>query len=240
MDVLKFKLKGKNAFFKIPEVNSYKYFTYGNIHKVALLGMFGAILGYGGYTQQRGNEFPEFYRKLMKLKISVVPKEGSKGYLPKKVHYFNNSAGYASQEAGGNLMVKQQWLDNPEWIIYVMLDSDEAKLLADSILNKKCVYTPYLGSNDHPADITEAELVPAEEYRGTEPIRIDGLFPAGGCALDEEDDEIIPYRYQEHLPIALTDETNMYELKKMIKTNMLITEHVFPIYQIGNTTIVFY
>ena len=47
MEILRFRLSGKNAFFKKPEVNTYCYFTYGNIHKVALLGMFGAILGYG-------------------------------------------------------------------------------------------------------------------------------------------------------------------------------------------------
>ena len=51
MEVLKFTLKGKTAFFKMPEVNTYYYFTYGNIHKVVLLGIFGAILGYGGYSQ---------------------------------------------------------------------------------------------------------------------------------------------------------------------------------------------
>ena len=55
MDVLKFKLSGKSAFFKKQDVNSYVYFTYGNIHKVALLGMFGAILGYEGYNQFRQN-----------------------------------------------------------------------------------------------------------------------------------------------------------------------------------------
>ena len=47
MEILRFNLSGKNAFFKKPEVNTFCYFTYGNIHKVALLGMFGAILGYG-------------------------------------------------------------------------------------------------------------------------------------------------------------------------------------------------
>ena len=49
MQALKFRLKGKHAFFKIPAVNSYYYFTYAQIHKVALLGIFGAILGYDGY-----------------------------------------------------------------------------------------------------------------------------------------------------------------------------------------------
>ena len=52
MQALKFRLKGKHAFFKIPAVNSYYYFTYAQIHKVALLGIFGAILGYDGYQQR--------------------------------------------------------------------------------------------------------------------------------------------------------------------------------------------
>jgi len=80
MKALKFKLSGKTAFFKKPEVNSYLYFTYGNIHKVSLLGMFGAILGYGGYNQHRymldnikgyKESYPEFYSKLNKLKVSI-------------------------------------------------------------------------------------------------------------------------------------------------------------------------
>ena len=52
MNSLKFTIEGKTAFFKIPEVNAVQYFTYGNIHKPALLGILGAIMGYGGYTQQ--------------------------------------------------------------------------------------------------------------------------------------------------------------------------------------------
>ena len=44
MRALKFTLSGKNAFFKKPEVNAYFYFTYGQIHRVALLGILGAIV----------------------------------------------------------------------------------------------------------------------------------------------------------------------------------------------------
>ena len=49
MEVCKVTLKGRTAFFKKPDVNSYYYFTYDQIHKVVLLGIFGAILGYSGY-----------------------------------------------------------------------------------------------------------------------------------------------------------------------------------------------
>ena len=99
MKSIKFALKGKTAFFKKPEVNAYVNFTYGQIHKVALLGMFGAILGYGGYGQKmwkgRGKkaqlieEYPEFYEKLRDIKISIVPKN-EKGYIAKKIQYIWN------------------------------------------------------------------------------------------------------------------------------------------------------
>ena len=40
MKALKFTLSGNTAFFKVSSVNSNCYFTYGNIHKPALLGIF--------------------------------------------------------------------------------------------------------------------------------------------------------------------------------------------------------
>lgn len=51
MKAISFKLSGKTACFRKPDVNVYTYFTYNNIHKPALLGLLGAIVGFGGYTQ---------------------------------------------------------------------------------------------------------------------------------------------------------------------------------------------
>ena len=157
MKALKFILSGKTAFFKVPMVNSVCYFTYGNIHKPALLGMFGAILGYKGYGYEITN-FPEYYEKLKDVKISIVP-NSENGYFNKKFQQFNNSVGYASQEQGGNLIVKEQWLEDPSWTIYIMLNNDESQKLADMIIHSQCVYIPYLGKNDHPATIEKAEYV---------------------------------------------------------------------------------
>ena len=42
MEAVRFTLSGRTAFFKKPEVNAYYYFTYSQIHKIALMGMFGA------------------------------------------------------------------------------------------------------------------------------------------------------------------------------------------------------
>lgn len=91
-------------------------------------------------------EYPEFYEKLNHLSVSIVPRN-NKGYISKKVQCFNNSTGFASEEKGGNLIVKEQWLENPIWDIYVLLDCEEAEKITDSIINKKCVYIPYFGKN---------------------------------------------------------------------------------------------
>ena len=107
------------------------------------------FLGYGGYAQKKWTvpkkgqglveEYPEFYEKLKELKISVVP-ENQGGYIQKKVQIFNNSVGYASDEQGGNLIVKEQWLENPIWDIYIMLDCEEAEKIASALENKQCIF----------------------------------------------------------------------------------------------------
>lgn len=82
MKVLKFNLSGKFAFFK-NEVMNDMYDTYPHIHKPALLGLFGAMLGYNGYAQTqkvfgtKEIDFPEYYEKLKDLKIAIVPKKQS-------------------------------------------------------------------------------------------------------------------------------------------------------------------
>ena len=169
MEALKFTLSGNSAFFKDNVINTV-YLTYGNIHRVALLGMFGAILGYGGYSKKynifnkfnkkdkKKPDYPEFYEKLKDIKISIVS-NGKNGYFNKKLQTFNNSVGYASKEEGGNLIVKQFWLENPSWDIYILLDCEETKKIADYIKNRKAVYLPYLGTNDHLANIRKMYLV---------------------------------------------------------------------------------
>lgn len=241
MEIFKFTLKGKHAFFKMPEVNTYFYFTYGNIHKVALMGLFGAILGYKGYGQmEKDDRYPEFYERLKDIQISVVPEKGSRGYIPKKVQSFNNSVGYASQEQGGNLIIKQQWLENPCWEIFVKLDSQEAEAVKDAMINNRCIYMPYLGSNDHPADLYDAEIVSGEIIKDQEIGQLDSLFPAGLVELDFEDDEISPYKYSEYLPIALEEQTNTYRLEKFIATNMPILKHDCDVYRADGRNIIFY
>lgn len=234
MEILRFTLSGKQAFFKKPEVNTYYYFTYGHMHKVALMGMLGAILGYGGYSAQTEGEdvpdYPEFYERLKDIKVSMIP-FCEKGSFPRKMVAFNNSVGYASQELGGNLIIKQQWLEEPKWYVYIMLDNLEAKKAADAILGKRCVYMPYLGSNDHPADIEDAEIITAEKTEQAE--HIDSLFVKEKVQVDIDDyEQERPFKYEEELPYALDAELNMYLHKKYVLTNLLIERAECDVYSV--------
>ena len=233
MRVLKFDLKGKTAFFKSPEVNLC-YFTYGNIHKPVLLGIFGAIMGYKGYNNGY-DVYPEYYERLQHLKVSIIPGE-ERGVFDKKFQNFNNSVGYASQEQGGNLIVREQWLENPKWTIYVSLDSDESFKLADMIKNRECVYMPYLGKNDHPAVIENVEILSIEETEA-EDQRIHSLAPADDLEFDWDD---ALYRYEEYLPAVLTERTNQYQMKKFVLTDAEVIAAKVPVYQDGGKNIVFY
>ena len=230
MRAIKFNLRGETAFFKKPDVNTFLYFTYGNIHKVALIGMLGAIMGFKGYNSQTEKEiYPEFYAKLKDLEVSIVPKRKSEkdlpGVLGKKVQTFNNSVGYASAEAGGNLIVKEQWLEKPSWDIYIKEGHPCYEMLLNRLQSRQYVYMPYLGKNDHLATITAFEEVDLNELAGEQKMMSLCLREDFEMVADEDDEEDffeekeIYYKYEEKLPIALEPEQNQYEVATFILTN---------------------
>lgn len=227
MKTLTFKLSGETGFFKQPDVNTYQYFTYGNIHKIALLGILGSILGLGGYHQQKKDEdYPEFYEKLKHLQIAIRPLN-EQGYIPKKVQIFNNSVGYASKEEGGNLIVKEQWLENPAWQIYLLLENLEElpllQTLKSRLIEKRFVYLPYLGKNDHYANVEAVETLSLRVGSKEVEIPIHSLFPKclGELMPDDGLGKDEPYfKYEEQLPIALDPVCNQYQTKPLIFTNI--------------------
>lgn len=242
MKILKFTLSGKSAMFKKPDVNSYFYFTYGQVHKPALLGLFGAVLGYAGYNQMNKNSmYPEYYERLQNIRVSVVP-NAKNGYFSKKITYFNNSTGFASHEQGGNLIVKEQWLEEPSWDIYVLLDCDEANRIADFILKRESVYLPYLGKNDHIADITNVKIEEGEIQDKAAILHC--LFIKEKAEIDQDSvlfsDNPGLFKYEEALPVGLKPETNQYVLKKMVCTNMDLARINDEVWNVGNRNIMFY
>jgi len=253
MKALSFEISGKTAIFKKPDVNSYAYFTYNNIHKPALLGILGAIIGLDGYTklydENRGlkegklgynDGFPDYYEKLKDLKVSIVPL-AKNGYFSKKIQTFNNSVGYASFEKGGNLIVREQWLENPKWqIIILENDIEEYKKIKEYLVNKKAVYIPYLGKNDHFANIDfvkEIEL--NEKLFLDEGIYIDSLFIKSGEINGYEREGELPFIFQEISPISLQKDFHFYEYVTLCFTNCELDEEPKNCFSFENKNYVF-
>ena len=216
MRAIKFNLRGKFAHFKKPDVNSYAYLTYSHIHKIAVLGILGAILGLRGYGNSKG-DLPEFYEKLKDFKISIIPK---KPYFTKKIQSFNNSVGYASEEQGGNLIVREQLLENPSWDILIMEnESDEFDELKTRLFNKEFYYLPYLGKNDFPAIIDEVEEIILN--KATKPMRCVSLVPKEKVKFVKPSREEVFY-YEEYLPIRLKEKYLIYEYEKMVLSSWVV------------------
>lgn len=248
MKILRFILKGDHAFFKKPDVNEFVYFTYSNIHKVALMGIFGSILGLKGYNQQDKEKdiYPEFYEKLENLQVSIVPMSKSSNMFAKKIQTYTNTVGYANKD--GTLIVKEQWIENPAWEIYVKVDDEISEKLADYILNRKAVFLPYLGKNDHFARIEGAEMLKdidsvtnLKSVKTLACLFMNDIVTLSGEYSEDEDNDELPYKYTESLPYALEENTNLYELSKFTYTNMEI-EHleIDEVYNIEGKNIVFY
>lgn len=164
MEIIKFKLKGKFAAIRKPESNVI-YYTYNMPHKITVMGIIGAIIGLNGYNYNaligNTNKLPEFYEKLENIKIGIKPNISDSNFV-KKMQQYNNGVGYAGDK-DNNLIVTEQWLEDPSWDIYIMENaSEEYKKLKDYLLNKKCEYIPYLGKNDHFADISDCCIINAE------------------------------------------------------------------------------
>jgi len=244
-----FTLRGRFAFFKKPDVNVNDiYFTYSHIHKIALFGIIGAILGYRGHRQQdkEKDTYPEFYEKLQNVRVSIVPNSPI-GYFKKKSQVFNNTVGYANK--GGTLNVKEQWLDNPNWDIYLLCDDEElhAEILRH-LEGKLATFIPYLGKNDHPATVErvrEIEITSSDEVS-----QCASLAPLSHLNVKErlskearKQRNVNPVFLQEDMPISLSADTGHYELQTLCYTNLEVeaqAEHLSSFFIAEEKTLNFY
>ncbi|MCR5554130.1 MAG: type I-B CRISPR-associated protein Cas5b [Bacteroidales bacterium] len=149
--LISFDLKAEMGFFKKPDINDGIYLTYNMLHKPALLGIIGAIVGFQGY--QRNGEFPEYYQKLKHLKIGIAPLNSDKGNFIKDIVAYNNGTGFASSEEGGNLIVREQILIKPAYRCYLLLNTNDEieNAIYERIKKYEAEFLPYMGKNDFSA-----------------------------------------------------------------------------------------
>ena len=106
--LISFDIQADFGFFKKPDYNDGVLLTYNMLHKPALLGILGAIIGLRGYRKK--GEWPEYYQRLAALPVGIEPLEGrhEKGNFQKTIVKYTNTVGYANQD--GNLLVEESML----------------------------------------------------------------------------------------------------------------------------------
>lgn len=256
METIKFKLSANMAIIRKPDSNE-TYYTYNFPHKIMLLGLFGAIIGLNGYNYyslqkalgKKVESLPEFYLKLKDLKIAIIPNIGKENFS-RKIQSFNNSVGYASKEQGNNLIVKEQWIEKPDWTIFILENNSEYYLkIKDYLLNNKCEYIPYIGKNDHFANISNVSIEQVQMLE-EEPDKIDSLFTEKIAEIKNDIFEEIlgfdnsereEYYYKELLPIELNEKIGYSKFENFIFTNEKIKiKDTNNLYKIKNQNIYYF
>jgi len=204
---------------KKPDTNEPVYLTFNMLHKPALIGILGAIIGESGFKEK--GVLPDYYLKLNDLKVGIQPLNHEKGNFQKIVITYNNTTGTASKEQGGNLMIIEQTLISPAYRCYFLFDMDnKIHQKADENLSKYYAeYLPYLGKNEFSVwwenymvhkDFSEFEPtgsfkinsiyikdVPLKESKDKEALLFDPVF--------DNEPEGFTFSYFERLPIGYMD-----------------------------------
>lgn len=246
--IISFDLFADFGFFKKPFSNEKLdlYLTFNMMHKPALLGILGAILGLKGY--EKYSKLPEYYKELKSLKIGIEPIEinqktgkpfHEKGIFPKTTIKFNNSVGYANKQNGinCNLIINEQVILSPAYRCYVLLDGSielslQAKL-EEYLVNGYAEYLPYFGKNEFSCWWEKDSL---KEYSFEVPnsknvFSVSSIFYLPEITLKESQSNLFdffstqnPFAYFERLPIDFikVEDSYQYQIEKFVYSNFQI------------------
>lgn len=233
--LISFTIKAERGFFKKPDINEGIYLTFNMVHKPALLGILGAIIGLEGYKENE--KLPEYYTELKDIPIGIKPVGDENGNFQKTVISYNNTTGMASEETGGNLIITEQTLIKPAYKIYLLLDLDNENQnkLCEYIKCQQAEYLPYMGKNDYSLwwDKNEVEEYSFEHIEETkEAFIISVIFIKNNTTVkevkdDEKDFDLFDFSNLEsnqfvsfeRLPVSLNDKLFQYDYADFAYTN---------------------
>lgn len=228
-------LKADFGFFRNPGANNTINQSYNMLHKPALLGILGAIIGLEGYKEK--GKMPQYFDLLKCLNIGIEPLSHEKGIYQKTVIKYTNTVGYANN--GSNYLTEEATLIKPSYRIYILLELNnkmEQKLF-EYLKNGIAEYLPYFGKNEFSAwwEVEtfrdyDFEKIKADENGKT----IKTLFLKTQMIKHGKEEipfdlfnfekEEVPYFYFERLPIGFDENLMQYE----------IGDYVFGTYKIKN------
>lgn len=226
--LISFDLNADMGFLKKPDINDGIYLTYNMLHKPALLGILGAIAGLQGY--QKNGVFPEYYQKLKHLQVGIAPLNSFNGNFTKDTVEYNNGTGFASSEAGGNLIIREQILIRPSYRCYLLLDmANELELiLYERIIKHEAEFLPYMGKNDFSAWWDNVREYPVKRFSVDGNYKVSSIFAktdavsgyiVKSMSLFSREAKIPVFVYLERLPIAFDERLFQYQYADFVYSN---------------------
>jgi CRISPR-associated protein Cas5h len=226
-------LKSDFGFFRKPDANNTVNLSYNMLHKPALLGIFGAIVGLDGYKEK--GKSPQYYEVFKDLKVGISPLEHEKGNFQKTVIKYSNTVGYAN--SGSTFLTEESTLIKPSYRVYVLLDltNDYQKLLFENLKDGKAEYLPYFGKNEFAA-WWEKESFEDYNFEAVAKLKADGkiktLFLKEDIVNEQKASPVFDftnfwenetlYMYFERLPTGFDDSLFQYQIKDSVFLTFMI------------------
>jgi CRISPR-associated protein Cas5h len=233
MKLISFDLKADFAFFRKPDTNATINLSYNIIHRPAVLGILGAIIGLDGYKEK--GKFPQYYEVLKDIGIGIEPLNHDKGNYAKTNIKYSNTVGYANK--GANFLTEELTLVNPEYRIFLLLNEENEfhEKLDNSLKNGFAEYIPYLGKNEFTAwwnpDSYKEYHFSKEEIQN-ESVKIKSIFQKSIVLKNNVevlpfdifnfDKEEVLFMYFERLPKDFDRDLMQYDLVEFVYSNYQI------------------
>jgi len=233
---------------KKPDTNDPVYLTFNMLHKPALLGIIGAIIGLEGFKEK--GKLPEYYEKLHSLKIGIKPLKHENGNFQKSMVKYNNATGLANKDAsnkhGATLNIIEQFLIAPAFRCYFLLDTDNElhQKINDNLKIYHAEFLPYLGKNEFSVWWQKYEEYKFEKFEPKNSFKISSIYikeqPLEDAKVIQAYNPIFDtnldgnsFSYFERLPVVYTDvgkKNYQYEYRSFAFTDWSLEEE----YKVNN------
>ncbi|WP_259015203.1 CRISPR-associated protein Cas5 [Emticicia fluvialis] len=240
-------LKSEFGFFRKPDANNTVNLSYNIVHKPAILGIFGAIIGLDGYKEK--GKMPQYYELLKDIKLGIEPLSHEKGSYQKTVIKYSNTVGYANN--GSTYLTEEATLIKPAYRVYALLNltNTHHKYLFECLKDGIAEYIPYFGKNEFSAwwekeSFKDYSFQKIEEQ--TEDIKIKTMFLKKDVIKDHKSTPIFdfssffenetPFMYFERLPYDFDTTLFQYLLGDFVFSTFhlrksFVIEHLFYLNQ---------
>lgn len=236
MKLISFDIGSDFGFFRKPESNNTLNVSYNMIHRPAILGILGAIIGLEGYKGK--GEFPEYYKRLNHLKIGIAPLNHEQGNYLKTPIKYSNTVGYANR--GATYLTEELTLVAPKYRIFLLLSTgnEDEVLLYNNLKYGKSEFIPYFGKNEFSAWWDNFMVYEFSEVNSESQLtgKMETLFMRNQIIkenrekdnssfldiIGRDDFDELPFMYFERLPVDFDLNLIQYQIKEMVFTNYKI------------------